>query len=179
MSKRSNEQDFCPPELEDMAEEVGEFICYWGFKKIHGRIWTHIYLSKTPLDAGQLMVRLKVSKALVSLSLNDLLKYEVIKEGEKSARGTQTYFSNPDVLNVILNVLRHRERKMIAKTEVGHKMLASLKPETLSRANLNTDRITALGVMIEQAQNALVSLLELAPLDLNSWQKINETKRSV
>jgi DNA-binding transcriptional regulator GbsR (MarR family) len=125
------------------------------------------------------MVRLKVSKALISLSLGDLMKFDVIKEGEKSARGTQTYLANPDVLDVILNVLRRRERKMIAKAETGHKMLSSLKPESLERANLNAERIAAMGVMIGQAQNALISLLELATLDLQSWQEINETKKSL
>lgn len=62
-----SELEILPPELEDLANEVGDFICYWGFKKIHGRLWTHIYLARVPLDAGQLMQRLKVSKALISL----------------------------------------------------------------------------------------------------------------
>src|SRR6185312_12078365 len=139
-----------PPELEELANEVGDFICYWGFKRIHGRLWTHIYLAKTPLDAGRLMQRLKVSKALISLSLNDLLKYEVIHEAEKSPRGTQTYVANPDVLDVILNVLRRRERKMLAKAETSHRMLSSLTGETHSRANCHKDRIDALGRMIAQ-----------------------------
>jgi DNA-binding transcriptional regulator GbsR (MarR family) len=178
MSKSTQDQDFVPPELEELADEVGEFICYWGFKKIHGRLWTHIYLSEGPLDAGLLMRRLKVSKALISLSIGDLMKYNVISEGAKSARGTQTYLANPDVLDVIMNVLRRRERKMLAKAETGHKMLASLKPESLKRANLATDRLRAMGTMIGQAQNALLSILELATLDLQSWQEINGSKKS-
>src|ERR1035437_5061829 len=150
-----SELEVLPPELEELAGEVGDFICYWGFKRIHGRLWTHIYLAKVPLDAGRLMQRLKVSKALISLSLNDLLKFDVILEAEKSARGTQTYVANPDVLDVILNVLRRRERKMLSKAETSHKMLSSLSQENFRRANLHSDRIQALGRMIEQAQNAL------------------------
>lgn len=167
-----------PPELDELANEVGEFICYWGFKKIHGRIWTHIYISDKPLDAGQLMQRLRVSKALISLSLNDLLKYDVILESSKSARGTQTYIANPDVLDVILNVLRRRERKMLTKAETSHKMLGSLSDESRARAKLNQERMESLGRMIHQAQNALGSLLELATLDLAGWIEINEGKRS-
>lgn len=128
-----SELEVFPPELEELASEVGEFICYWGFKKIHGRIWTHIYLAEQALDAGQLMQRLKVSKALISLSLNDLLKYDVILEAGKSSRGTQTYLPNPDVLDVILNVLRRRERKMLTKAETSHKMLSSLSEESQRR----------------------------------------------
>lgn len=172
-----SEQEVFPPELEELANEVGEFICYWGFKKIHGRIWTHIYLADQPIDAGQLMTRLRVSKALISLSLNDLLKYDVILESGKSARGTQTYVANPDVLDVILNVLRRRERKMLTKAETSHKMLTSLSDESRQRARLNDERVGALGRMIHQAQNALSSLLELATVDLTEWDRINEGKR--
>jgi DNA-binding transcriptional regulator GbsR (MarR family) len=174
-----SEHEQPPPELEELAAEVGDFICYWGFKKIHGRLWTHIYLSKEPLDAGALMRRLGVSKALISLSLNDLLKYDVILESGKSSRGTQTYVANPDVMDVIFNVLRRRERKMLNKAETGHKMLASVKPEILVQAKLHTDRIAAMGTMIHQAQNALASILELATLDLQSWNEINEDKKSL
>jgi DNA-binding transcriptional regulator GbsR (MarR family) len=174
-----SELEVIPPELEELASEVGDFICYWGFKKIHGRLWTHVYLSKTPLDAGQLMQRLKVSKALISLSLNDLLKYDVILENGKSARGTQTYVANPDVLDVILNVLRRRERKMLAKAETSHRMLTSLNLEKLQRANLHSERIEGMGRMIGQAQNALSSLLELATLDLKEWEDINEAKSAM
>ncbi|MBX3022351.1 MAG: hypothetical protein KF799_11820 [Bdellovibrionales bacterium] len=173
-----SELEVLPPELEDLANEVGDFICYWGFKKIHGRLWTHIYLSNDPLDAGQLMQRLRVSKALISLSLNDLLRYDVIIENGKSARGTQTYVGNPDVLDVILNVLRRRERKMLAKAETSHRMLTSLSPERQNRASLHSERVAALGRMIHQAQNALSSLLELATVDLKSWEEINEGKKS-
>lgn len=171
-----SELEVFPPELEELASEVGEFICYWGFKKIHGRIWTHIYLAEHPLDAGQLMQRLKVSKALISLSLNDLLKYDVILESGKSSRGTQTYVPNPDVLDVILNVLRRRERKMLTKAETSHKMLSALSDENLHRARVHRDRVVALGKMIHQAQNALSSLLELATVDLTNWEEINEKR---
>ena len=171
-----SELEVLPPELEDLANEVGDFICYWGFKRIHGRLWTHIYLAKSPLDAGKLMQRLKVSKALISLSLNDLLKYDVILENGKSERGTQTYVANPNVLDVILNVLRRRERKMLSKAESSHKMLCSLNPESLKRANCQDERLNSLGRMILQAQNALTSLLELATLDLAHWENINEGK---
>lgn len=173
-----HEQTNVPPELEDLANEVGDFICYWGFKKIHGRLWTHIYLSNDPLDAGQLMQRLRVSKALISLSLNDLLRFDVIHESGKSSRGTQTYVANPDVVEVILNVLRRRERKMLAKAETSHRMLISLSPDRKASAGLHGDRMQALGRMIHQAQNALSSLLELATLDLANWEDISGEKKT-
>ncbi len=165
-----------PPELDNLANEIGDIICYWGFKKIHGRLWTHIYLSEDPLDAGQLMQRLKVSKALISLSLNDLLRQEVIIEAAKSTRGTQTYIANPNVLDVIQNVLRRREQKMLARTEASAKQLRAMSPSTLHEAQLHSTRITSLTTMIDQAVLALGGLLDLKPVDFQNWTCLNEEK---
>jgi hypothetical protein len=57
-------------------------------------------------------------------------------------------------------------------------MLASLNEEGLKRARVNNERLVAMGRMIGQAQNALSSLLELATLDMTSWEDINEGKKS-
>lgn len=149
-----------PPELEDLADEVGDFVCFWGFKKIHGRLWTHVYLSDQPLDAAHLMHRLGVSKALISLTIHDLLKYKVILEAGKSARGTQLFTANLDILTVITNILRQRERRMLARAEVSQRMLASLPSAHLQRFNLNPARIQALGRFVESAQSRLATLLE-------------------
>ena len=89
------------PELEDLAHQIGEFMEYWGFKKVHGQIWCHLFLSSTPLDASELMSRLGISKALVSISLKELLKYEVIRESGKSDRGTRCYQATEDVMTPI------------------------------------------------------------------------------
>jgi hypothetical protein len=43
---------------------------------------------------------------------------------------------------------------------------------------VNNERLVAMGRMIGQAQNALSSLLELATLDMTSWEDINEGKKS-
>lgn len=161
------------PELEELAMEIGKFIRYWGFKKIHGRIWTHLYLSDKPLDAGTLMSRLKVSKALMSLSLNDLLKYRVILDAGKSARGTHTYVANPQVLEVILNVLHRREKKMLAHIEMAHRMLKSTTSPSKTQADINEGRLENLGAMIHEAQNTLNSILELGNLDMRTWMQIN------
>lgn len=165
-----------PPEMDDLANEIGDIICYWGFKKIHGRLWTHVYLSEEPLDAGQLMQRLKVSKALISLSINDLLRQEVIIESAKSARGTQTYIANPKVLDVIQNVLRRREQKMLSRTEACCKTLSEMAPENLKNAQLEPLRVQSLSAMIGQATAALDALMNLQSVDFQSWSILNDGK---
>ena len=171
-----SELNVIPTELDDLANEVGEFIRYWGFKKIHGRIWTHIYLSAQPVDAGYLTRKLKVSKALISLSLNELLKYQVITEVGKSSRGTTTYISNPNLLDVILSVLRNRESKMLSRARESFDKLSTKGVQELQSGQINQEKLESIGRMIQQAQNGLSSLLELATLDMAIWQDINEGK---
>lgn len=166
------------PEWDELALEVGKFMRYWGFKVIHGRIWTHIYLSEKPLDAGALMERFGLSKALMSLSLNDLLKHHVILEGPKSERGTQTYVANLEILNVILNVLKHREKKMLAQIKSAHDLLSSAPNKDLEKMQINSQRLGNLGRMISQAQQTLDAMLELANLDLKEWTFLNHKDSS-
>lgn len=157
-----------PPELSDVADQVGEFVEYWGFKKIHGRIWTHIFLSAEALDAGALMKRLEVSKALMSMSLAELLDHDVIQVAGKSESGTTTYKANPDIIHVILTILRKRERRMLSRTASAAKILSNInEPET----PLNPGRVKALQSMIGQAEDTLDCLLGLKTVDFAKWNE--------
>jgi len=162
-------------ELGKLATEVGQFIRYWGFKKIHGRIWTHMYLSPTPLDASTLMKRLRVSKALMSLSLHDLLNYNVIKPAGKSARGTQLYEANCKVLDVILNVLRLREEKMLERLDSNYKALCSTNP---SEDSVEPCRLANLGSMINLAKETLANVMTLTEIPIKDWESLNDGSNS-
>ena len=160
------------PEMEELSNLIGDFIRYWGFKQIHGRIWSLIYLSEKPLDASELMQGLGVSKALMSLSLKDLLNYDVIRETHKTERGTQAYEANPQVLDVITGVLRTREKKMLAQISTAHKLVASLPESDQKSLNINPERLKSLGSMIHEAEATLDGMLSLAQLDLKTWSNV-------
>jgi len=63
-----------------LADSVGDFIRYWGFKEVHGRIWVHIYLSDNPITAKELTKKLGVTKGLVSTALAELIAYQVVEK---------------------------------------------------------------------------------------------------
>lgn len=146
-------------ELCELAEQIGEFIQYWGFKHVHGRIWAHLYLSKEPLDAYELRTRLSISKALVSLSVRDLIHYAVIREAGKSAFGTILYEANPDIREAIFNVLRTREVKMMERISAAHKKLFMVSAEKRCESKINEDRLVALKHIIDGASSALSNLI--------------------
>jgi DNA-binding transcriptional regulator GbsR (MarR family) len=160
---------FVPEELEKFSKCVGEFVHFWGFKEIHGRIWTHLYLSSTPLDAGVLKKRLKASKALISISLRELLKHQVIIEVEKTAHGTQAFCANPDLLAVIFQVLRNRELKMVLRIEEAFSGLSQVDENNKSAAHLDSQHMQSLGQMISNARTGLQSFLEFKSIDFSNW----------
>lgn len=150
--------------LNGLAEGVGSFIEYWGFKKIHGKIWTHLYTSSEPLDAADLMKRLGVSKSLVSITLNDLLKYEVILQKGKGPRDTQVYTANPQVREVVLNVLKNRESKLLGK--ISDQFSGFINDlEVSSSQRVCPNKVKCLGNMISQANSALTAMLSLGEVD--------------
>lgn len=123
MSERLQEQK------NKLAESVGEFIKYWGFKEIHGRIWVHIYLARQPITAKELTIRLGVTKGLVSTALSELIAYQVVEKVSLGDARSPGYQSNPDLMQVIYNILRNRELKLTQKIETNIVALSEVMQE--------------------------------------------------
>lgn len=139
------------PELKEFEELVGHFIQYWGFKKIHGRIWAHLYTSKVPLDSQSLMMRLKVSKALMSLAVRDLLEFDVIAAASVGKHGVTYYEANPDLLSVITNVLKKREAPMMAAVDSCLQRMISKSETKLQQTNLDVKKLQGVKILTESA----------------------------
>ncbi len=147
------------PELEEFAVQVGEFMEYWGFKKIHGQMWCHLYLSMDALDAAELIRRLGISKALVSISLKELLDFGVIEESGKSERGTRLYRARDDLAGAILDTLRRRERKLMAHISAAHSLLEKVESEELSAQRIPLAKVKSLGFLIGLVDRSLDQLI--------------------
>ncbi len=159
--------DVQSPALNRLADQIGLFIEYWGFKKIHGMIWTHLYLSDDPLTAKDLIRRLKVSKALVSLSIKDLLDYELVLISQTPGNKKNKYYSaNPDVFRVIHRVLQTREMNMLNRIQSELQAVQSAQ-STLTSADdgVSADRLVILSEMVGGAKSMLSNLLELSSVN--------------
>jgi DNA-binding transcriptional regulator GbsR (MarR family) len=142
------------PELNKMATLIGEFIQYWGFKSIHGRIWTYLYLSKAPLNTHQLTQVLKISNPLASRSVSELLHYQLILEAEKGVNGVLCFKANPDVSQAIATVLKQREKIMLTAIETHFsKLKVSRKKDSMPQIDEN--RLKLVGQWIKLAQSYL------------------------
>ena len=165
------------PEMDALADQIGDFIQSWGFKKIHGRIWTHLFLSGVPLDATTLVKRLGVSKALISFSVHDLLEYEVIREVARGRGRTVLYEANPNVTAVIMSVLRQRERKLMAQVMSACQQLETAPSVVRQELNVHEDKLRALKGMIGSAQGALDFILQTATDEKDLFNGLNEVMK--
>jgi DNA-binding transcriptional regulator GbsR (MarR family) len=165
--------EIVPPELEDVANLVGVFIEYWGFKNVHGRIWAHLFLSSMPLDAGQIMDRLKISKALTSMSLAELLQYDVVQVAGKGDRGSVLYKANTELISVISNVLRSRERRMLCRTSAAAKNLKGLPTDKRKTVELDPTRVDCLIDMVEHAEKCLDGFLTMSKVDFSCFNDLS------
>lgn len=148
-----------PKELFELEATVGQFMQYWGFKNIHGRIWTHLFLSQNPLETSELMERLHVSKGLMSLAIRDLLEYEVILSDSIGRHGTVFYKANPDILKVISNVLKARETKMLAQAREASEGLKKISSEKMESFGLSSERVKNVLELTGSAQLILQAFL--------------------
>ncbi|MBC87133.1 MAG: hypothetical protein CL677_08115 [Bdellovibrionaceae bacterium] len=170
------DKDLPPQQLLQVAESVGRFIEYWGFKKIHGQIWTLIFLADRPVDANYLKHSLSVSKALVSMSLKDLIHYNVVYETEKTG-ATQTYMANTNIYSIIIDVLMQRESKLLGEVKILINDLLQI-PKTHREDYATSDRINELQKMTKTADMALKAFFKVRNLDLKSLKSALQLKRA-
>lgn len=146
--------------LFQFANSVGDFIRYWGFRRIHGQIWACLYLAKEPLSATALTRALEVSKALVSSAIGELESYgliELVGGNEK----TKLYAAKPDVQQVIVSVLKSREAVLIQRAAEHCTKLAEQSKDA-HPISLDFDRIKLVQEMIAKASLGLSFLLSSA-----------------
>ena len=153
MKKQSPTTDL--KQLRLLSDSIGDFIRYWGFRRIHGALWTQLYLSPKALSGAQLVTRLKVSKALVCPALQELETWGLLLPVQTTNAKTKYYKADPDVFKVIRKVLAQREKHMINQVD---KNLSLLKTHS-NTETIDQDRLFQLEGMIQSAQTGLQMLL--------------------
>lgn len=152
-----------------LANSVGDFIKYWGFKEIHGKIWVHIYLSEDPITAKELTKKLGVTKGLVSTALAELIAYQVIEKVSVGDARSSGYQSNTDLVQVINNILRNRELKLTTKIKEDSEELAR---EMVDAEPAMVEKINKLQDMTQFAVDCLQKLLNSKVISTGRFTKI-------
>ena len=168
-----------PDEVLAMADRVGEFIEYWGFKHVEGKIWAVIFLSAEPRGMTYLAEQLGLSKALVSMAVARLVQYDVVKAVHPDRQRYQAYEANPNVLEVIFNVLRSRERVMLSRIQSSARQLATLSEAKFKEFGYSSSRVYFLAQMVRVAAGVLDSTMSFKAWDLGLLKKIAFAPKAV
>ncbi|MDP6946679.1 MAG: hypothetical protein QF464_21195 [Myxococcota bacterium] len=145
-----------------VCDAVGSFIAWWGFKAIHGRIWTLLALRGAPMSQAEIGRTLSVSRALVSASVHELEDFGLVRP--VGAGRLAPYEAVMDVWPVISDVMRGREWMMIESARVSLEAAleeAELIADTEGSVPWSLDRIRLLLGLTEMAQTLLKILIKL------------------
>lgn len=159
-------------QLNLLADEIGELVYNWGFKRVHGRIWTHLFLSNRPLDASDLVRRLDISKALISISLRELIDLKLIAEIGKSPKGTHLYRTNPDLVRVFLNILKFREKMLFSKVSTAYDTIENMSEEAKQKCELSEVRMSEFKKLVANADSTLDQVINLGSTEIEQWQTV-------
>ena len=156
-----------------VSDVVGRLIEFWGFKRNMGRIWAVLYLSPEPLSAEDLRLALKLSSGAVSMTLNDLLRWGVVRKVWVQGERKDFYTAEVQLWRMISRVYSEREKSEIviaiesfeeALAEVS-KLRNSADPKTRARAELQYERIKQLLELAKLGRRLIETLLATAKID--------------
>jgi DNA-binding transcriptional regulator GbsR (MarR family) len=155
--------------LEDVIDNIGSFIEYWGFRKIHGRIWAMIYISNTPLSTPEIVEKLAVSKALVSGAVNELLKHGLIEKVGQVKFGGITYRVTSSPAEVVRDVVRNRELVLFNKIESDLKELSQLSLKECSDLGVDKESLQNIKVLTGYHKKIAQSLCGKKIKTMEEW----------
>ena len=100
-----------------VADAIGDFIAYWGFKSIHGRVWTIIALRDDPTTQAEVCQILNVSRSSVSMVISDLVDHGLVRAiGDHRNAPYEAIF---DFWPTVADVLREREWMLLEKARLA------------------------------------------------------------
>jgi DNA-binding transcriptional regulator GbsR (MarR family) len=95
------------------ADAVGDVIGHWGFRKALGRVWTVLYLAGEPLGAADLCERLQMSAGAMSMTLNELQRWGVVRTVWRPGERREFFEAETDFWKMISRVVHDREREIV------------------------------------------------------------------
>ena len=93
-----------------VSDSIGRLIEFWGFKRNMGRLWSILYLSDKPLSAPEIQERLQLSSGAVSMTLNELTRWGVVKKVWIQGERRDHYTAEGNFWKMISRVFNERER---------------------------------------------------------------------
>lgn len=164
-------------DLRSVAESIGNFIEYWGFRNIHGRIWALAFLAPEPITTEEIMDRLDVSKGLVSRAISELIEHKLLIVEGTCGFGRRKYIASEDVGSVVHDVLRQREQVLLEETSRNIERLADYSSEDLLMVGVGAKKLAQLKGLTKENESLLKAFLKKRFKTMAEWTKFTKRAR--
>ncbi len=154
-----------------ISDSIGRLIEFWGFKRNMGRLWASLYLSDRPLSAPEIQNRLQLSSGAVSMTLNELTRWGVVKKVWLQGERRDHYAAEGNFWKMISRVFNERERvEVLDAIDIMEDAIQFLKnkakdPEERSRAQFQEQRVRELLDLARFGKQLLDALVKDAKVD--------------
>lgn len=169
---------------ESMLDGLSQLADYLGFSKVMGQLYGVLLLSGEPMSLDDLLERLDISKASVSMNMRTLEQLGMVRQvwlrGKSDRR--KYYEAETDLLQIVTNIISRREMRDVDRAlnvlqnniETLHAAQAKLSPEDKETAALYIDRITRIQALFRFAQLVITSILSrLGELDVEDISRVD------
>ncbi|MDX1992973.1 MAG: helix-turn-helix domain-containing protein [bacterium] len=169
---------------DSMLDGLSQLADYFGFSKVMGQLYGALLLSPEPLSLDDLMDRLSISKANVSMNMRTLEHMGMVRQvWLRGKSGRRKYYeSETDFLQIITNILSGREMRDVERAlevlQENVQRLSNAQPlmeaADKRQATLYMERITQMQTMFRFAQLVISSILSrVSSLDLDEISNID------
>jgi DNA-binding transcriptional regulator GbsR (MarR family) len=168
------------PAVLRVADAVGALMEAWGFRRNMGRMWAVLYLEDHPLTAADLGERLGLSTGAVSMLVNELVHWEIIKKTWVVGERREHFAAETSIWKMISRVFRERELRWI---RTAHEAFAAAGAELPAgddeRHRLIAARVAGLTQLAEVGAHLLETMLEGEAVDSLPIKTVGELAQAV
>lgn len=154
---------------DSMLDGLGQLADYFGFSKVMGQLYGALLLSPEPLCLDDLMERLSISKASVSMNMRTLEHMGMVRQvWVRGGSGRRKYYeAETDFLQIVSNIISGREMRDVERAlsvmEENNTRLCESK-DTMSKsdqelAELYMERISQMQILFRFAQMMITTIL--------------------
>lgn len=169
---------------DSMLDGLSQLLDYFGFSKVMGQLYGVLLLNPEPLSLDDLMERLDISKASVSMNMRTLEHLGMVRQvWVRGKTGRRKYYeAETDFIQIVTNILNGREMRDVDRAlhvlQDNMNLLFDAMPRMSADdkevAELYVERITQMQTLFRFAQLVITSILaRVADVNLDSVSHID------
>lgn len=157
---------------DSMLDGLGQLAEYFGFSKVMGQLYGALLMSPRPLCLDDMMDRLDISKASVSMNMRTLEHMGMVRQVWVRGRGDRRKFyeAETDFWQIISNIISARELRdldralavMNSDNQRLRDVMSTLSEEDKALAELYLERIANMQSLFKFAQLMIATILARA-----------------